>query len=194
MKSSKVPHILILDDNSDIVEICAEALSEYYHVTKTNSPLEATDIMIAGQETIDLVICDYYMPGMNGIKFVKKLRSYKIQTPAILYSGKVIEDRSNVFVKILEKPFHINRLIEEVRKTLYSIKTEQKLNQELSYITTQLNAAINCLESILKNYKWDFKNLDPEKGKRAIVNPEIYNIFLSWYYLKELCNQVQSKN
>ncbi len=70
----------------------------------------------------DLVITDFVMPKLNGIKFVEQLHTFQPRTPIILItgylsavSGKTIVDK---VAEVLAKPFELNVLRSTVRHLL----------------------------------------------------------------------------
>lgn len=190
----KVPRVLLLDDEGDIVDLCADALRDQYHVVKTSSPFEAVSLMDAGRDMIDLVICDYSMPGLNGVEFIQKLRELGIQTPAILYSGGDIDDTSDEFMKVLEKPFRPKRLLDEVHKAIHSIRQDQMLHKKFRGILTHLDVSLDNLERVLVGRKHsDFHTLNAETALSRFGQGEDYNIFMAWFYLNELRNKIEKR-
>ena len=74
----------------------------------------------AGREKIGAVITDHLMPGMDGVEFVKQLRSFNEDLPVIVISGLPDADQEyqglNVFFR--PKPCEPDDLIDLVRTTL----------------------------------------------------------------------------
>lgn len=194
----KIPRILLLDDESEIVNLCADVLRDDYHVVKTNSPFEGISLMDAGRNMIDLVICDYAMPGMNGSEFVHELRSLGIRTPAILYTGRDIREIDRPrdgFIRVLEKPFRPERLLEEVHKAVSSIREDELLHQKFRGILTHLDVSIDNLERVLQSKKnSNFRGLSPETALGKFGQGDDYNIFMAWFYLFDLRNKIEKRN
>ncbi|HXZ23104.1 MAG TPA: PAS domain S-box protein, partial [Methanomassiliicoccales archaeon] len=59
-------------------------------VETATSPLEA--LVRLETQTFDAVICDYQMPNVDGIQFLKTIRNQGRDTPFILFTGKGRED------------------------------------------------------------------------------------------------------
>jgi len=192
--SFKLSRILLLDDESEIVELCAKVLRKNYLVVKTSSPFEAVSFMDAGRHMIDLVICDYVMPGMNGAEFVDKIRNQGVTTPVILYTGRVAdwEPREfDKFVKILEKPFGGEKLLSEVAAVLVAIQGGTDVYRRFRGIIPHLNISLESLESFLKGRGVEsLSDITPQKALKKFGTGEAYNIFLSWHYLHELRSKV----
>ncbi len=185
-KKYKVPRILILDDNSDLVDVCADTLHELYHVIKATSPFEALNLMLGSKGAIDLILSDYIMPGMNGIELIKRLRKEGIYTPAILYSGKKIEEQSDEFIKIMEKPFRMKELMEEAARAIHVIQQDRNFSGEFSGALKQLDTAIHSLEKFLMHKHKNFSSLTPEMALIALKSDSTYDVFVSWHSLKQM--------
>src|ERR1051325_1508892 len=74
--SNGVPKsILIIDDDAEVVETLSRALGQgtTYRIQGATSVIEAFRILATDQ--VDLTVCDYVMPGMDGINLVKQARS-----------------------------------------------------------------------------------------------------------------------
>jgi CheY-like chemotaxis protein len=84
--------ILSVDDEPDLVELSKEILESLYgmRVQTTTSVQEALGLI--KDVRFDAIVSDYQMPGMDGIDFLKKLRSEKDQTPFILFTGRGREE------------------------------------------------------------------------------------------------------
>jgi PAS domain S-box-containing protein len=84
--------ILSVDDEPDLVELSKEILESLYgmRVQTTTSAQEALGLI--KDVRFDAIVSDYQMPGMDGIDFLKKLRSEKDQTPFILFTGRGREE------------------------------------------------------------------------------------------------------
>ena len=71
------------------------------------------------------LIVDFYLPHMNGLDLVDKLRQQRVSAPAILItthpSNAVRERATSAGVRLIEKPLLDNGLIEGVRDTFRGV-------------------------------------------------------------------------
>lgn len=85
-------HILLVDDEEDIVEVIGHFLSqEGFNVHKAYSGIEAMEKVTSD---IDLIVLDIMLPEMDGYEVCRKLRS-RVETetiPIIFLSAKSEED------------------------------------------------------------------------------------------------------
>jgi DNA-binding response OmpR family regulator len=78
--------ILIVDDDSHILEFAQEMLSEEGHEIRTATSGEEA-LSIFKQLTFDLIISDIQMPELNGIQLAYKLRETNSATPILFFSS-----------------------------------------------------------------------------------------------------------
>lgn len=117
--------ILLVDDDKALVKTLTMYLRyEGHEVEATTDPLEAFEM--AGRQTFDLIIADYFMAQMDGVELVDKCREKQTDLQAILITGHW--DRLNEagdicakFRAVLPKPLDIDRLVEELN-TVKSIQ------------------------------------------------------------------------
>lgn len=76
--------IIVIDDDSKVVETLTLALTHgtNYRVLGAASVLEAFRILAT--EHVDIAVCDYVMPGMDGINLIKQARS-RLPDLAVVY-------------------------------------------------------------------------------------------------------------
>lgn len=115
--------IFHVDDDVDVREVVRFALSEQnYQVESFGNPLEAIDIMKdhGATEVAGLVLVDYSMPHLNGLRFIEKARGLKAyeKVPFVLCSaqGEFLADEIPPELLVLPKPMELDDLIELVGK------------------------------------------------------------------------------
>jgi len=74
----------------------------------------------AGQHSIGAVVTDHLMPDMDGVEFLRELRSFDAEIPVIVISGlpDAEEAYSGFHVRFLAKPCEPEELIASVKKAL----------------------------------------------------------------------------
>jgi len=73
-----------------------------------------------GQEKIGVVVTDHIMPGMDGVEFVRELRTFNDDMPVIVISGmaEAEQEYSSLSVIFRTKPCEPEDLIALVKTTL----------------------------------------------------------------------------
>jgi PAS domain S-box-containing protein len=92
MEELMVIRILLIDDEEALLEIAKTYLGgeKGFKVDTALSAQEALGKLERGR--FDVIVSDYWMPGMNGIELLKKLKSAGDTTPFILFTGRGRED------------------------------------------------------------------------------------------------------
>lgn len=110
----KKRQILVIDDNTEILTLLQETLSEYRVVTAINSEI---GLDILKKEYPDLIITDVMMPGTGGIELTKQIKQNKhtMHIPLIILSAKntneeKIEGLNSGADVYIGKPFNLNYL------------------------------------------------------------------------------------
>lgn len=119
------PHILVVDDDPDIVESVTDLLRMFLpgvRVDQANSGQEALRFL-AG-DSIDLVVTDFMMPGMNGVQLLREIQRRSPGIPNILvtaFGADVIKGAGQPEPqRILHKPFEVADFQVAVEKALAS--------------------------------------------------------------------------
>lgn len=117
--------ILLVDDTRVLAESIADMLRmESFDVTLAANGMEALEIM--NVKLPNLIISDLRMPVMDGIKFIKAIRSHTVlkSLPVIILSAQTNEESrqagllagANIF---LTKPFEEDELLSVIKQLLH---------------------------------------------------------------------------
>lgn len=121
-------YILIVDDDDDVRRALRRILELDGHVVVSCADgHEALRALSAGRS--DLVITDMYMPEMDGIEFLTRLREQDAELPVLAVSGGsvapadfVLEDAAQLGANaVLAKPYDM----EEMRTTVRGLLTRK---------------------------------------------------------------------
>lgn len=122
--------ILIVDDEINTLKVLSAALrSEKFEVEASTNADEA--LLMFKEKHYHLVISDYKMPGMDGEKFLKKVKTLSSETPFILLTAfGTIELAVNAMRKgaytYLTKPVDLDLLEAVVNDALLARERERK--------------------------------------------------------------------
>jgi len=117
--------VLIIDDDSELCEYLLAALSEFDCKTYIAYDGE-TGFSLFQKKQIDLVITDIYMPKMNGLELIQKMRELKPEIRILAISGghKIFHQNALEWAQaggafdILEKPFDHTDFMNKVKGIL----------------------------------------------------------------------------
>lgn len=114
--------VLVVEDERGVADFIKQGLSEAgYAVDVVNNGLDAWNYILAAD--YDVIILDIMLPGLNGIKLLKKIRENGIKTPVLILTAlDAVDDR----VKGLDtgaddylvKPFAFPELLARIRALL----------------------------------------------------------------------------
>jgi len=113
--------ILLVEDNLMVREMARDLLeSNGFKVLAAESPMQARDIERAYDGTIDLMVSDVIMPGMNGMELYELLQERRPGMPVLYISGYtsdvvIHDDTHGQEAVFLTKPFTAEQLLERVR-------------------------------------------------------------------------------
>ena len=129
-----MPTILIVEDNEDIRLNLVEYLeSKNYQTDNTDDGLKALALTIVNK--YDLIVLDIMLPGMDGLRLCRELRSRGNTTPIIILSAKdSTDDRimglSEGADDYIVKPFSLAELLLRIQAVLRRSSTpEEKVLQ-----------------------------------------------------------------
>ncbi|MDZ4373531.1 MAG: ATP-binding protein, partial [Phenylobacterium sp.] len=119
--------ILFVEDEDAVRGVAAKLLrARGYEVIEAASGEEALEIAQAHAGTIDLMISDVVMPGMQGPDLLKQARPYLGSAPVMFISGYAESEFSDLLegernVTFLPKPIDIKTLAERVKQELQKV-------------------------------------------------------------------------
>lgn len=87
MRNSTKPTVLIIDDEPSVAQSLGRLLESDYQCIAMNRAEQAMEHVREHYEPIAAVICDMYMPGMDGLNLVNRLHLFCPETVCILLTG-----------------------------------------------------------------------------------------------------------
>lgn len=107
--------IILIDDEVEILEILTEMFAGYQVVSFLNGEEALAWLPAHLEENITLAICDYVIPGPDGVATLQRIRDIAPQIKLVLMSGKAVEELdalvdANNFARALVKPFTMGQV------------------------------------------------------------------------------------
>ncbi|MDH4219846.1 MAG: response regulator [Candidatus Aminicenantes bacterium] len=156
--SNESPTVVIVDDEEMVLESLRSFLSleTDYKVETFLLAQEALEFIKIRR--VDLVISDYLMPEMDGIKFLAKVREIKPQVPRIILTGYA--DKENAIKAIntvglfyyIEKPWNNDDLLIVLRNGVEKKKLLASLNEKIKEINEAYAELQQIQREILKAF------------------------------------------
>ena len=139
--------ILVVEDDNELNRLFCRTLTRNGYEALTASDA-AKALEVLDTESVDLIISDVMMPGMDGFEFVRQLREAKMTLPVMLITAKSdIRDKQSGFLSgaddYMVKPVDLQEMLLRVQALLRRAKSvsERMLsfgNTRLMYDTWQV--------------------------------------------------------
>ena len=127
MKGVKV---LVVDDNPLVLDLIAKGLDPHCDVRTAADGADA--LLRIVDDTPDLILCDFRMPGLNGRQLYEKLRARFASRPIpfiFLSSRTDMDEKLRPMVEGVEefivKPFFLQELVRRAKKVIDRLQLEK---------------------------------------------------------------------
>jgi len=174
--------ILLVDDDPDYLEATKHLLQREGHAVLC-APNGSDALALLHQTQVDLVLLDYYMPGMTGEQVVTELREFNPYVQVILQTGYASEQPPRELLRRLdiqgyfdksEGPEKLLLWTDVGLKVAYTVQLLQKSRQGLRYILdiTPDMYRIQPLDDLLQGILWQVAGLLGAANSFLAVLPE----------------------
>ena len=119
--------VLVVDDQSHVRSAIVAALeARGFDIATAENGVEGLKLFRASK--FDLVIADIYMPGMDGVKLIKEMRTIEPSIAVVAISGVLLRTTGRTALDLLsmnrdlsglatlQKPFRPPQLLQAIRK------------------------------------------------------------------------------
>jgi PAS domain S-box-containing protein len=150
--------VLIIDDEEEVLGVIRLFLERFGDMTVRTTGSAKESLALLNDQTFDAIIVDYDMPEINGIEFLKILRSKGDTTPVIIFTGigrenaaiEALNNGANFYLKKgeeiqpqLREMVHMIRQAVEGKMLGRGIGTSQKLLSDVIYFFEEPAFAID---------------------------------------------------
>ena len=154
VESTTLATLLLVDDEPSILSSLRRLFRpQGYHVLTAEGGQAGPDLLQG--ETVDLVISDMRMPGMDGARFLEKVRRVQPNAARILLTGyadiasTIAAINEGEIDRYIAKPWDDNDILLVVREALARRSLEQR-NRELTELTGRQNDELRALNASLE--------------------------------------------
>jgi two-component system NtrC family sensor kinase len=146
--------VLLVDDEPNVLRALKRVLRRIpWDLQTANSGEEALQLM--AESPVDVVVCDYRMPGMTGVDFLRQVRDRWPDTQRLMLSGQadqsaILEavNRSEIF-RFIPKPWEEADLLATIHSALSAATLAQE-NRRLLALTLAKNEELARLNAQLE--------------------------------------------
>jgi DNA-binding response OmpR family regulator len=145
--------VLVVEDESKVVEFISKGLEEEgYTVSVAYDGRQGLDLLQG--HTYDIVLLDLMLPEIDGLKVLRNMRAWGINTPVLIITAKntkedVVRGLDTGSDDYLTKPFSFDELLARIRALLR--RSAARDGHVLRYMELQLNPYSRVLSAGLKD-------------------------------------------
>ncbi|MFK7838936.1 MAG: response regulator [Bdellovibrionales bacterium] len=114
--------ILIVEDQGEVRSMLRNMLMELgvTQIFESHDGREALQFIDSAFDFINVIICDWNMPNMNGVELLRQLRTVDTTIPFLMVTGRsdiesVVEAKSSGVTAYISKPFSPQQLEAKLR-------------------------------------------------------------------------------
>ena len=194
--SNAEPSILVVDDNTDNLELVSQVLEDDYGVITADSGAEC--IRLAMQEDIDVILLDVMMPEMDGYEVLQLLRGEEKtkDIPVIFLTARykdidrVVKGLSLGAFDYITKPFEDDILLARVGVAIRVKEVEDKIRKQ----TEELTAANNSYKNFNRSIDAISEKIIESGGEKSIAIDDKDNLDAKVTLLAETYNKAINTN
>jgi formate/nitrite transporter len=148
--------MLVIDDDKTVLESCQRVFrDEGYEVVVASDPWEGLNL--ASSTYFDVILCDWKMPGLDGLDVVQELDRRSPDSAVVMITGYPALERATEAMKrgamdYVSKPFTPEEITQAVKKAL-----QQKLTTE--------KKALGRVEKIFKDWAFPTRTMEDKPPK-----------------------------
>lgn len=148
--------MLIIDDEEIVLNSCRKIFTaEGFDVVITPNPEQG--LKLASESVYDVILCDWKMPGFDGLDVIEELHHHTPESALIMISGYPTVGRATEAMKLgamdfVSKPFTPEEIAQVVKKAI-----QLKLNQEKNIL--------GRFEKIFKSFQFQVPNMEDQAPK-----------------------------
>lgn len=141
MEKSK--HILLVEDDESILFGLQDILEgQGYQISTASNGIDG--LKLATENSIDLLILDIMLPGMNGLEICKKVKKEKSTLPIIMLTAKSSEiDKISGLDygadDYITKPFSLSELLARIRAILRRVYPAENILKHYSFGNVEID-------------------------------------------------------
>lgn len=164
--------VLLVEDKTEFAKLVTlfleRAGQENYDVEWCNNGQDAIKIAESGKK-IDVILMDYFLPGLNGLEITRLLRKKNINTPIIFLT---VNNDVNLAIEVMKLGVDDYLIKEEVStpilpKTISATVEKRKLKEEVAELEIR-KKRIEAMQEIIVGISKDVT--EPLESMRAIIN------------------------
>jgi signal transduction histidine kinase len=167
MSTHEIPYVLVVDDDTALLEALPQALSLRLTAVKvdtSDSALNALDLI--SEHDYDAIVSDIKMPGMDGLALLRKVQEVRPDTPTLLITGHGEHDLAVQALRggaydFIQKPIDRDYMVAALSRAIQTRRMRRQLAEQQRAL--ELHAL--SLERIVENRTRELVEANAAKDK-----------------------------
>lgn len=164
--------VLLVEDNTEFAKLVTlfleRTVQENYDVQWCNNGKDAIKIAESGKK-IDVILMDYFLPGLNGLETTRLLREKSIDTPIIFLT---VNNDVNLAIEVMKLGVDDYLIKEEIStpilpKTISAVVEKRKLKEEVAELEIR-KKRIEAMQEIIVGISQEVT--EPLESMRVIID------------------------
>ena len=170
--------ILHIEDEEQIVQIVQKILQkDGLRVNSIQVQTKSEFLDALKNNEIDLVIADYSLPEYNGLSALRLLRERDTETPFILFSGSIGEEKAIASLREGATDYVLKENIKALEPVVIRVLKESALRKKQQESQRALEQSKQTLNLIMDKLPIGVLLIDRESQKIVDINPKASSVF-----------------
>src|SRR5690348_9877888 len=167
MSTHEIPYVLVVDDDTALLEALPQALSLRLTAVKVDTSDSAVNALALIQEhDYDAIVSDIKMPGMDGLALLQKIQELRPDTPTLLITGHGEHDLAVLALRggaydFIQKPIDRDYMVAALNRAIQTRRMRRQLAEQQRAL--ELHAL--SLERIVENRTRELVEANAAKDK-----------------------------
>lgn len=167
MSTHEIPYVLIVDDDTALLEALPQALSLRLTAVKVDTSDSALNALeLISEHDYDAIVSDIKMPGMDGLALLQKIQEVRPDTPTLLITGHGEHDLAVQALRggaydFIQKPIDRDYMVAALNRAIQTRRMRRQLAEQQRAL--ELHAL--SLERIVENRTRELVEANAAKDK-----------------------------
>ncbi len=170
--------VLLVDDEPGYAEVVAEFLEENDSIDEVVPETDPREALSALDETVDCIVSDYAMPGLDGLELLASVRERYPDLPFVLLTGQSNEETAveaisagvTEYVRKQSGADQYTRLAHRVSNVVRQYRAEQSVEATQRQYTRLIEASSDVVTVLDSDGRFTY--LSPAAERRLSYHPE----------------------
>jgi CheY-like chemotaxis protein len=200
MNQDRIVKVLLIEDNKEFSNLVQLFLQRYreglFQVTWKDNGRNALE-ELGSNQSFDVILMDYFLPGMNGLEITRELQKRHIQIPVIFLTVNKDFDLAVEVMKLGVEDYLVKEEISTpvLPKTILNVIERKELRDQLTHLEITQNR-LETIQELVKKITTEIRApLDQmRKGVEGLtINHQNDNLHTYLVIMRDNLNRIDKK-